>query len=141
MKTLILGPLNYDDVRKDLQLINYKNNVSSIYFVLEGLIANLYRIGQKEINSTALSLFLAEGMSDKEYETFDIVYGLAPKSRHFDRVICYNYDVLEIQEKEISDHYEPFEDKFWTTADVTDVYPNIMEMIKDVFEQPATPSN
>ena len=141
MKILILGPLNYDDIRKDLQLINYKNNVSSIYFVLEGLIANLYRIGQKEINSTALSLFLAKGMSSKEYDSFEIVYGLAPKSRHFDKVICYNYDVLEIQEKEIENHYAPFEDEFWTTSDVTDVYPNIMEMIKDVFEQPATSSN
>lgn len=141
MKILILGPLNYDDVRRDLQLINYKNNVSSIYFVLEGLIANMYRIGQKEVNSTALALYLAQEMSDKEYDSFDIVFGLAPKSRHFDKVICYNYDVLEIQEKQIEDHYPAFEDQFWTTADVTDVYPNIMEMIKGVFERPATPSN
>jgi hypothetical protein len=69
-------------------------------------------------------------MTDKEYESSDIFFGLAPKRYHFDRVIVYNYDTLIAQEALINSHYKCFEEQFYNINDVTDSCINIMEAIK-----------
>lgn len=130
MKTLVLGPLDYPSIRKDLILMNYKQNVYSVYYAFEGIYASYARKEQKMENQTSLMLLMASQMTDKEYEESDIFFGLAPKKYHFDRVIEYNYDTLMAQEALISDHVKDFEDKFYTTADITHSCDNIMEAIK-----------
>lgn len=130
MKTLVLGPLDYPSIRKDLILMNYKQNVYSIYYTFEGIYASYARKDEKMENQTSLMLLMASQMTDKEYESSDIFFGLVPKKYHFDRVIEYNYDTLMAQEALISDHVKDFEDKFYTTADITHSCENIMEAIK-----------
>lgn len=130
MKTLILGPLDYPSIRQDLVLINAYQNVYSIYYAFEGVYASFARKGEKMDNQVAVMLLMADEMTQEEYDSSDIFFGLAPKRFQFDRIIEYNYDTLMAQEALISDHYKPFEDKFYTTLDITHSCKNIMEAIK-----------
>ena len=130
MKTLILGPLDYPSIRQDLTLMNYQENVYSIYYVFEGVYASFAKREETMPNQTSVMLLMANEMTQKEYDSADIFFGLAPKRFHFDRVIEYNYNTLMAQEALISDHVKDFEDKFYTTLDITDSVPNIMEAIK-----------
>lgn len=130
MKTLILGPLDYPSIRQDLILMNYNQNIYSIYYAFEGIYASFAKRNEPMPYQTATMLLLAEQMTEKEYETSNILFGLASKKFHFDRVIEYNYDTLIAQEAEIEDHIKDFEDNFYTTADITHSCENIMEAIK-----------
>lgn len=130
MKTLILGPLDYPSARRDLILFNHNNEVYSICYALEGLIMSQIKSGKKLENEVAIALLLADHMTQKEYDSSDIFFGLAPKKYHFDRVLCYNKELISAQEDEIRDHYKSFDDGFWTTVDITEEYSNIMEAIK-----------
>jgi hypothetical protein len=130
MKTLILGPLDYPSIRQDLIFMNYQNNVYSIYYAFEGMYATFAKRGDTLENQTGLMLLLANSMTEKEYESSDIFFGLAPKRYHFDRVIVYNYDTLIAQEALINSHYKCFEEQFYNINDVTDSCINIMEAIK-----------
>lgn len=131
MKVLILGPIDYPSIRKDLQLINYNNKVYSTYYAFEGMYAATNREGKMlEGGTTELFLYLSETMRDSEYNVCDILFGFVPKTRHVDKVICYNYDTLSSQEALMTSYFKDFPDKFYTTADITDRVDNIMEAIK-----------
>lgn len=130
MKTLILGPLDYPSIRQDLTLMNYQQNVYSVYYAFEGVYASFAKKEETMPNQTAVMLLMANEMTQKEYDSSDIFFGLAPKRFHFDRVIEYNYNTLMAQEALISDHMKDFEDKFYTTLDITHSVSNIMEAIK-----------
>lgn len=132
MKILILGPLNYEDARRDLILLNYNNEIYSIYYTLEGLIFHEFRKGRELNNKTEVAMYLASKFTENEYLNFDVFYGLISKDFHFDRVIVYNKDVLESQEAAIGSSYRSFEKEFYTTKDATEFYDNIMEAIKSV---------
>lgn len=131
MKTLILGPLDYPSARQDLILANYNQNVYSAYYAVEGIYSRSAR-NNIELPSgyAALMLLAAAQMTDKEYESSDIFFGLMPQKYHVDRIIEYNYETLMAQEALVSSHYPAFEDEFYTTANITHSCNNIMEAIK-----------
>ena len=98
MKVLILGPIDYPSIRKDLQLINYNNKVYSTYYAFEGMYAATTREGKMlHGGTTELLLYLSETMRDSEYDVCDILFGFVPKTKHVDKVICYN--CLSYQER------------------------------------------
>ena len=130
MKILVLGPLDYPSVKADLILMNYNQNIYSAYYAFEGMYAKLAKEGHKLSDQTALLVYLAENMTQKEYDSSEIFFGLAPKKYHFDAIIEYNYDTLIAQEALLGSYIRDFEDKFYTTADITHSCENIMEAIK-----------
>ena len=131
MKVLILGPIDYPSIRKDLQLVNYNNNAYSTYYAFEGMYAATTREGKMlEGGTTALFLYLSENMTDNEYNVCDILFGFVPRTRLVDKIICYNYDTLSSQEALMASYYPDFPSKFYITADITDKVDNIMEAIK-----------
>lgn len=140
MKTLILGPLDYPSARLDLILMNYKQNIYSIYFAFEGIYSQYATKGEEMPNQTATILLLAEQMTEKEYESADIFFGLAPKKFHFDRIIEYNYDILSTQEAALENHIPDFEEKFYTTADITHSCKDFKEAV-EFAQSPATESD
>lgn len=130
MKILILGPLDYPSVKADLTLMNYNENVYSVYYAFEGFFAKLAKEGHRLDNQTALMLYLAENMTQKEYDSSEIFFGLAPKKYHFDIIIEYNYNTLMAQEALAESYIRDFQNMFYTTADITHSCENIMEAIK-----------
>ena len=131
MKVLILGPIDYPSIRRDLQLINYNNKVYSTYYAFEGMYAATTREGKMlDGGTTELFLYLSETMRNSEYNVCDILFGFVPKTRHIDKIICYNYDTLSAQEALMTSYFKDFPEKFYTTADITDRVDNIMEAIK-----------
>jgi hypothetical protein len=140
MKILILGPLNYEDARRDLALLNYNNDIYSIYYTLEGLVMHEIRKGHNLNNKTEVAMYLASKFTEAEYMKFDSFYGLISKDFYFDKIIVYNKDILESQEAAVSSMYSSFDKEFYTTKDATHFYENIMEAIKGV-EPEAESSN
>ncbi len=130
MKILVLGPLDYPSIRQDLILMNYQQNIYSIYYAFEGMYATFMKRGDTLENQTALMLLLANSMTDKEYNSTNIFFGLAPKRYHFDRIIEYNHNTLMAQEALVSSHFNEFEDQFYTTMNATDSCEDLMEAIK-----------
>ena len=131
MKTLILGPIDYPSARQDLILLNYNDNVYSTLYAFEGVYAVTTREGKRlESGSTSLLLYLSEEFTDKEYESSDIFFGLVPKTREIDRIICYNFDSLSSQEALLMSYFPDFTTKFYNTSDITHKVDNIMEAIK-----------
>lgn len=129
MKILVLGPLNYTSARKDLELMNYNKNLYSNLFAFEGFYAHYARKEERMDSETAMMLLLADQMTQKEYDSFELFFGLAPKKYKFDMVICYNYDLLSSQEAALQMNYRDFKINFYTTDDLTHKSDNIMEAI------------
>lgn len=130
MKILILGPIDYPSARQDLILLNYNQNIYSSLFVFEGLYSALTRENVPIESQTSMILYLSEALSEKEYNSSEIHFGLVPKKYSFDKIICYNFDILSTQEARLKMDFKDFEDKFYTTKNVTDKVDNIMEAIK-----------
>jgi len=130
MKILILGPLNYESARQDLILMNYRQNVYSAYYAVEGLISQNFKRGVDVSNKTHLMIMSGLMFTQKEYEVCDIIFGLLPKTYDVDMVICYNPVELSTQEAFVASHTPDFYSTFYTTEDRTHTVPNIMEAIK-----------
>lgn len=132
MKILILGPMNYDDARRDLKILNYQKQVYSVYYTLEGLEfmaleANEFKKGLE--NKTEIALLLASKIEEKEYFKFNVFFGPMSKRFSFDKIIAYNTDILSTQEERIAYSYKPFYEEFYSTKDATHVYSNLMEAL------------
>jgi len=129
MKILILGPLDYPTAREHLQTLNISDNIYSSYFVLEVLLASTILSGS-EFAITATAFHLSKNLTEKEYQGFDIHYGLAPKNYHFDRVVCYNFDVLSAQEEFVKMTFKEFGETFYTTKDVTEKVGGLVDVLR-----------
>ena len=129
MKILILGPLDYPTAREHLQTLNILNNIYSSYFVLEVLLASTILSGS-EFAITSTAFHLSKNLTEKEYLGFDIHYGLVPKTRHFDRVICYNFDILSAQEEFVRMTFKDFDETFYTTKDVTETVGGLVDVLR-----------
>jgi hypothetical protein len=137
MKILILGPLDYPTAREHLQTLNIAKNIYSSYFTLESLLASSVLSGS-EFAQTAVALEISKVLTEKEYETYDIHYGLVPKSRHFDKVICYNFNVLSSQETYVSMGFRDFGNIFYTSADTTDKVESLVDVLRIIQPRTAT---
>ena len=131
MKILILGPLDYPTAREHLQTINISDNIYSSYFVLEVLLASTI-LKNSDFAITATAFQLSKNLTEKEYQGFDIHYGLAPKNYHFDRVVCYNFDVLSAQEEFVKMSFKEFGETFYTTKDVTEKVGGLVDVLRIV---------
>lgn len=124
MKILILGPLNYPDARKDLQILNYTQKIYSSYYLLEGILASS---NAPLANVSALMLLLSNSLDKNIYQKYDFFFGLIPKSFHFDKIIVYNSEILSTQEDFLG---KEFKDLYHTTDEATDTVANVYEAIK-----------
>lgn len=128
MKILILAPFNYADARHDLQVLNYSQKVDSAYYLLEGLLTQ-----RTDFSLAEMYVYLASQYRLEDYDQFDVFYGLVPRYFEFDMIICYNKDVLSVQENLMDTRFNPqtkLEYQFYTSDDATHFVDNIYEVIK-----------
>lgn len=128
MKILILSPYDIDNFRRDLKLLNFKQDVYSSFYVFEMLFIDAFKRGE-DFDAVSTILGIAETLNEKEYNSSQIHYGPVPRSYHFDRIIVYDYDVVSTQEAALISSSDEFKKTFYTTDDATDVVTNIMEAI------------
>ena len=132
MKILILGPLDYPTAYMDVKLTNltFRDKIYSQLYLVEVLRS----LNKETAKVTPLYLYAAKCTSQKEYDEFDIFFGLVPKTFVFDRVICYNKTILSTQEGSLghySEDYKKEHAKFYKNA--MDRFPDIKDNLKEFY--------